>query len=221
MIKHDTCGWVGHSDIRPIDWQRWRLRCVAVIAAAFTFFGVSVASASTFTYTTYGVTNGQVLHSGGKDVLAGQIVLSGPTGTLDVWCVDFYDELHSSGVYNLTTSTALTPTQVSEIGGLIVYGDANINTANVSAATQVAIWRVEYGAAFTFSTSTAVTDLSTALIADLGSSIPLNSNVTFLVPTNNSNQILSMVTPLPSTIVLFGTCLGLAIMLRKRLPGGR
>ena len=137
------------------------------VLAGFSF-ATSAASAATFSYNSFTVTNEQDIHiltpnnvTGGM----GQIVLhgSGPDAgqTLAAWCLDVYDFLTHSGTYTvgpLTTTgsggsnPALTTTQISEIGSLMLKGNSLVNTGtNVSAATQLAIWIVEYGASFTFS----------------------------------------------------------------------
>ena len=102
------------------------------------------------------------------DVYLGQItftgVLDGSPATIPAWCIDLYHEIDlGAGTYNyavgsittnnaIPTPTALTQTQISEMAGLIVAGDAVVastNNADWSAAYQLAIWRVEYGSTFT------------------------------------------------------------------------
>jgi hypothetical protein len=137
----------------------------AAIAAVIA--GANVASAATFTYNGYTVANEQNINiltpntiSGG----AGQVTLIGAGANsgqnLLAWCLDVYDFLAGSGTYNiapLTTAGAggsnpsLTTTQIGEIGALMKNGDLHIgNSTDVSAATQLAIWKVEYGAAFAY-----------------------------------------------------------------------
>jgi hypothetical protein len=77
------------------------------------------------------------------------------------WCLDVYDFLTTSGTYTvgpLTTdgsggsNPTLSDAQISEIGSLMVQGTASINSStDVSAATQLAIWKLEYGASFSYS----------------------------------------------------------------------
>src|SRR5664279_2016273 len=137
----------------------------AAIAAVIA--GANVASAATFTYNGYTVANEQNINiltpntiSGG----AGQVTLIGAGANsgqnLLAWCLDVYDFLAGSGTYNiapLTTAGAggsnpsLTTTQIGEIGALMKNGDLHIgDSTDVSAATQLAIWKVEYGAAFAY-----------------------------------------------------------------------
>ncbi len=147
------------------------------VLAGFSF-AASAASATTFQYNSFTVTNEQDIHiltpnnvTGGM----GQIVLHGSGAnlgqTLDAWCLDVYDFLTHSGTYTvgpLTTTGSggsnpgLSTTQISEIGSLMLKGNSLIGTGtNVSAATQLAIWMVEYGASLTFSgVSTSVKNLA-------------------------------------------------------------
>src|SRR5690349_20601416 len=126
---------------------------VALCTLAAARFANSAASAATFQYDSYTVTNKQTIHiltpnniSGG----IGQTVLHGAganTGQLHAaWCLDIYDFLSNAGTYTVTPMTtggsggsnpSLTTTQMAEIGSLMVNGTARINTdTNVSAATQ-------------------------------------------------------------------------------------
>lgn len=128
---------------------------------------------------------------------------------------------------------SLTSTQIAEIGGLIGYGNANISKASVSAATQLAIWETEYGNLFKFTgVSTATEDQAATEIADLGKFISLDSNVALLTavagesnqtlaydPNLGSSRIDPSPTPLPGTLPLFATGIGLAALFgwrRKR-----
>ncbi len=136
------------------------------------------ASAATFQYDGYTVTNGQTVQiltpNNAADVM-GQIVLQGVGANAGqfqaAWCVDIYDVLTPSGTYTagpLTTAgsggsnPALSDAQISEIGSLMVHGTALINSnTDVSTATQIAIFMVEYGGSFTYSgISSAVTVLA-------------------------------------------------------------
>ena len=147
------------------------------VLAGFSF-SASASSASTFQYDSYTVTNTQSIHiltpnniTGGM----GQIVLHGAganSGQFQAaWCLDIYDGLTNSGTYTagpLTTAGSggsnpiLSAAQISEIGSLMVHGTALINSdKKVSAATQLAIWMVEYGNTFTYSgVSSTVTTLA-------------------------------------------------------------
>jgi hypothetical protein len=181
----------------------------------------------------------------------GQIDLVGTgasAGTnIMAWCLDVYTPLLGNGnggsgpfTYNITMplvpstvalgfgasmsspSGSLSAAQIAEIGGLMAYGDANIGMTNVSAATQLAIWEVEYGSSrFRFiGISSATSSLATELIGDLGSSILLNSNIElFTAGSGEANQTLGFIiaptitttitpTPLPAALPLFATGIG-------------
>src|SRR5271169_2415971 len=97
-------------------------------------------------------------------VITGQIVLTvnnvGSTTqyTLPVWCVDLFHTINIGGsgyqfnevplsTDNSDNPSALTSTQIQEIGDLVAYGDAQMlsNPSNaISAEVQAAIWTVEY-----------------------------------------------------------------------------
>src|ERR1700722_1998146 len=148
--------------------ERIRSVFLALPLAGGFLAGSNVADASTFQYGGYSVSNEQnitILTPNNISGGAGEIELigSGPNSgeSLLVWCLDIFTYLNGSGAYQvgpLTTagsgapSPSLKPAQISEIGSLIVHGDALINTAfDVSAATQLAIWEVEYGSGFSYS----------------------------------------------------------------------
>ena len=132
--------------------------------------GVDVASATTITYTGYSVP-----YSDGFNItapnniagLAGQIQLTGVSGaglpsTVLAWCVDIDHFLQNTGTYTVELPQSpplpmITGSQELKMGGLMVEGNAllagsaltfngHTYTKNdISAATQVAIWTVEYG----------------------------------------------------------------------------
>jgi hypothetical protein len=93
--------------------------------------------------------------------IAGQIILTSNVGLLGVWCVDLFRSISLGGNYTydegaFTTNnsappvapTALTATQIDNIGKLAAYGNFLMSTAPTnakSAAIQAAIWNVEYG----------------------------------------------------------------------------
>lgn len=190
--------------------------CAALVA------GGNVASAETFQYSSYSVTNPASIHitapnnvSGG----VGQVVLSGASGTpnagqsLAVYCMDIFTFLHTSGNYQinpLTTSgtggsnPSLTTLQINQVGSLIVHGSALISSnISASAATQLAIWMVEYGSSFTFdpnSISTQVKNLALQFVANVtGSGTWAGGSYNVRLLTESHNQSMVFVTPLPST----------------------
>jgi hypothetical protein len=220
----------------------------------------NVASADTINYV--GVTNGvspltlsltsPSAHSD-SFVLAGQIVMNDTTlnKTFNMWCLDIYGGLQSSNTWSfgtlapLTTvasiplnpplsSTGLSLTQISEIGGLMQWGDAHTATATYfgfnasgSAAAQLAIWSIEYaGFGFSYSGGSAdLASLTTALITDVGNNtIPGDLPVFYIHDSQNSNQVLGFVgqggallsTPLPAALPLFASGFGVLGLLAKR-----
>jgi hypothetical protein len=185
---------------------------VAVLA------GVHPASASTFQYGSYTVKNEQNINIFSPNNISGkvgQIALagSGPnaTQTILAWCLDIYDFLANSGTYNigvLTTAgsggshpTALTNTQIGEIGALIAHGDSLVNSSHdVSAAIQLAIWEVEYSGFSSDGVTPSVSALAAQYVNDVTGTSPTwapDNNVGLL--TQSGNQSLGFLTPLPST----------------------
>lgn len=115
----------------------------------------NVASASTFNYTSYAVTNnqnGSIATPVSEAVGLGQLVLTG-TGTGDfssvtsiaAWCLDMFHTVQGSASYDKVpvstapissgggtsnpplSTTGLSSTQIGQIGGLMSYGNANAN----------------------------------------------------------------------------------------------
>lgn len=140
------------------------LATTAIVA----FAGMSPALADTVSYTGMSVPVGESLQityttpSPDKVVNAsvGQIKLTGvstdpvggiagiPSGTttLMAWCIDLLGVLAPSGTY---TAGEFTGVDGNKINALITNGDGvdNVFTSIESAATQLAIWKVIYGAA--------------------------------------------------------------------------
>src|SRR5664280_2922903 len=206
-------------------------------AAAFAAVsaGVNFASSATFTYNGYTVANEQNINiltpntiSGG----AGQVTLIAGANSgqnLLAWCLDVYNSLAPSGTYTiapLTTAGAggsnpsLTTTQIGEIGALMKNGDLHIGAStDVSAATQLAIWKVEYGAAFAYTgldagaIALAATYLTDAAAGGTGwapEGVNLfseggNQNLGDWTPLGGGG---SNPTPLPAALPLFATGLG-------------
>lgn len=89
----------------------------------------------------------------------GQFLLTTSTGSvIPAWCIDLYHDTSLGAGQHVTynfgaistdsNGTALTNTQISEISGLVNYGDALLSTAagatnDNSAAIQLAIWKIE------------------------------------------------------------------------------
>jgi len=212
---------------------------VALLTAAL-FAGSSAASAATFQYSGYSVTNPQNItvtspFSGSGQM--GQIVLqgAGPNSgqSFLAWCLDVSVYMQNSGTYQinpLTTAGAggpnppLSSLQIGEIGSLMVNGNALIKTSsdtNVSAAVQLAIWLVEYGSSFKFTNvSSAVTTLA-ALFEDYvkpgGQWYCPNCAVTLLTLNGTQSLGTGTIVPLPGALPLFASGLvGLGLLRWRR-----
>ena len=213
----------------------------AAIAAVIA--GVNVASAATFTYNGYTVANEQNINILTPNIIsggAGQVTLIGSGAAdagknLQVWCLDIFTYLLGSDTYtvgSLTTAGAggsssnptLTTQQIGEIGALVVNGNSLIATPgrsnDISAAIQLAIWKVEY-TNFTYTgLDSGAIALAAGYLADVapgGTWAPV-SNVSLLSEGDN-NQTMAFVTassgggqggetPLPAALPLFASGLG-------------
>ena len=210
--------------------------------------GVAAASADTFQYNSYNVTNAQTINVWSPMAAygdMGQLVLNG-TGpnagqTLSAWCLDVFTYLTTAGTYtigSLTTAGSggsnpvLTSGQISEIGSLMVNGMSS--NSNSSAATQLAIWMLEYGSNFNYS---GVSSTVISLALDYESNVKPggkwycpNCTVTLLslqgdqtLGFGNLPPMVSLpAVPLPATLPLFATglaALGLVGWHRKRKNG--
>ena len=155
---------------------RWcRSWVIALSVLAGCSFEARVAYATTFQYDSYSTINAQTINVLSPTVgygEMGQLILNGagPNSgqTLTAWCLDVSVYLTTSGTYTLGPLTtagaggsnpALTTGQISEIGSLMLNGLSS--DTNSSAATQLAIWMLEYGSEFNYSgVSSAVTALA-------------------------------------------------------------
>jgi PEP-CTERM motif-containing protein len=203
------------------------------ILAGFSF-EVAAASAATFQYDGYNITNAQtinVLSPTAASGEMGQLVLNG-TGpnagqTLSAWCLDVFTYLTTSGTYTVSPLTtagsggsnpALTAGQISEIGSLMVNGMSS--NSNSSAATQLAIWMLEYGSNFNYN---GVSSTVVSLALDYESNVRPGGkwycpNCTVTLLSLQGDQTLGFgnlppsaslsAVPLPATLPLFATGLG-------------
>jgi hypothetical protein len=159
--------------------------------------------------------------------IAGQIHLTTADGTINAWCVDLPDSfVPTGGTYYVGSSSVLTATpgvpsgltsdQIGEMGALAAHGDylvdhpGSYSSAEVAAAIQIAMWDIEYGAAFTYDALGSPVDMSppapsglvAQYIADVGPGNPwgLNSNFKVLYTDMTVNtQTLITIVPEPST----------------------
>ena len=216
---------------------RWcRSWVIALSVLAGCSFEVRVAYATTFQYDSYSTINAQTINVLSPTVgygEMGQLILNGagPNSgqTLTAWCLDVSVYLTTSGTYTLGPLTtagaggsnpALTAGQVSEIGSLMLNGLSS--DTNSSAATQLAIWMLEYGSEFSYSgVSSTVTALAVTYESDVmlgGEWYCPNCTVTLLsslgdqslgyalLPTEGGGTLPAV--PLPATLPLFATGLG-------------
>ena len=209
---------------------------IALSVLAGCSFEVRVAYATTFQYDSYGTINAQTINVVSPTVgygEMGQLILNGagPNSgqTLPAWCLDVSVYLTTSGTYTLGPLTtagaggsnpALTAGQVSEIGSLMLNGLSS--DTNSSAATQLAIWMLEYGSEFNYSgVSSAVTALALTYESNVmpgGEWYCPNCTVTLLsslgdqslgyalLPAEGGGTLPAV--PLPATLPLFATGLG-------------
>jgi len=216
---------------------RWcRSWVIALSVLAGCSFEVRVAHATTFQYDSYSTINAQTINVLSPTVgygEMGQLILNGagPNSgqTLTAWCLDVSVYLTTSGTYTLGPLTtagaggsnpALTTGQISEIGSLMLNGLSS--DTNSSAATQLAIWMLEYGSEFSYSgVSSAVTTLALTYESNVmpgGEWYCPNCTVTLLsslgdqslgyalLPAEGGGTLPAV--PLPATLPLFATGLG-------------
>ncbi len=154
----------------------------AVIAVATSLFASVPASAFIITSVTVNKGEDVTLETPISYTYAlGQIVLETSIGEIDAWCIDLYHDINVGSV-NYTyafdpfsnpisngNGGTLTNQQLFEIAGLITNGNSLLanggGTPDDSLSTQLAIWSIEYGGAFTYTgTSQNVVDETNHLI---------------------------------------------------------
>jgi hypothetical protein len=212
---------------------------IASLAAAlpakadnFTYTGFSVDPGVSVTLTDPTLLSTPFTASVGEITLTGAGTFMGqPITSIAAWCVDILTGLNPTGTYNIVPfagpgsvgngNPSVSALQVSEIASLIdAFGGALDNNP---AATQLAIWRLEYGPGLTFSST------SSAGVADIAASITLAADASSggsffdpgaklalldVVPTD---QILAIAaTPIPAALPLFAGGLGLMGWLSRR-----
>jgi hypothetical protein len=228
----------------PVQGQTMTKGTLLLAAAVAILASGPAMAASTFQYSGYHLTpNTQTIHISQPNAVVagmGQIVLHGAGtdagGLLPVWCLDIFHTLAGSGTYNISPLTTagsggsnppLTTTQISQIGSLMINGGALIpSNANASAATQLAIWIIEYGAQnFIFSNvNSTVTTLANTFIGYLSNIWKCDNCSVSMLSGNGNSQVLGYGSPpgigdvpLPGAVWLFaGGLVGLGMIARRR-----
>ncbi len=196
-------------------------------AVCLTTGSVAHARADVLTYTGYTVLNNQnvTVQFGppGQQVTeysgAGQITLTGantPGGSLATWCIDLADNLLASGQFNQTDIGGV----ADGINALISHFDpANYDA---SAATQVAIWRQEYGPYATITPDNAnVSMLADSYISNVndGTWQPDQGMQTVRLTGVDGNQDQATLVPVPepaSMAILGAGMVAMGMIRRKR-----
>jgi flagellar hook protein FlgE len=166
---------------------------------------------------------------GSLAVYSGPELLSGTFGTantgfqnLAFYCTDLYNYSSGSATYTVGYLTSshqpsgindLTTLQINDIATLI-----SLNHSDQS-ATQLAIWKVEYGTAFSFTNTSAATASDvTAYLASLDGSPPANVQLYQIKDTGVQGFAYVAAVPEPGTLAVLGVgLLGLALVTRRRV----
>jgi hypothetical protein len=200
--------------------------------------GGNTASASSFAYSSISVPNEQNVTITGPNSIsggAGQIILHGASQDILAWCLDVFVYLQTSDTYNIVPLTnsgsgspnpSLLNAQIHEIGSLISHGNALISSViNASAATQLAIWEIEYGFGNIHFSGNVVGSGAVALATQYYNNVMGNglgtgyvdwsggSYIVSLLAKTDNNQNLAFETPLPSTwTMLIGGFVGFGFL---------
>lgn len=207
---------------------------LGIMATLALYAGVAHANTITVNgYTVLGV-NEHVSYTGrinNEYAGAGQITLLTTQGSLSSWCTDLFDNL-ATGIFTQqtlatdqnATGAVLTPTQISEIGGLVNAGNSMNLTAQASAAFQNAIWSVEYGSQFSFvSDDSTVAGLTKTYVNDIMTGVfALSGPVTQYVVAGNQGQATSaMLVDEPTSVALLvAGLIGVGWLRHRRLANG-
>ena len=152
------------------------------------------------------------------NVSAGDVVLhSAANGDLTVFCLDLIDNLFAPYTFQTTVYTGgnlpglpaggLSALQIRQIASLIEFGQTVNPDGDSDAATQLAIWKTEYGASFSDTgLSLSLAAKVAVLLADSANGglidCPQCSLVTLSDDVTAPNQVMAFVTvPVPGPIV--------------------
>ena len=158
----------------------------SILASGFVaalLFAAPQSHASTINITGFTLGLGENAHityapSGDNNayVFAGQIMLdTTTTSPLPTWCTDVFHNLVGTGYFtavdplsnNGGTGTLTSPV-TNKIGWLIDnYNNSVTKTPQLASATQLAIWKTEYGAAFSFNSDDGALNGPTGTVAGL------------------------------------------------------
>jgi hypothetical protein len=173
--------------------------------------------------------------------LAGQMSLqlqdtvTGIVQMVQVYCTDIFDYLNLPATFTrgLLSDTVTDTTKLSQINALMANGNAGVNSADTSAALQMAIWEIENetsghydvsAGAFTASGPSNAIALANQDIQNVLNGVwKADPNITIYqlsAPGNQSLSYAAAAVPEPATLAIFGSGLVLMIVLRRsRRPG--